>query len=255
MSITRRAFGALAAAGLFARPAAAARSALLDAMVAFDAVYIPALSLTQVVQQDAAAAPRALAAMQRLHGRWPALRVALEIRKPADWSATFEAVARQIDAADAAVALSNWPAAHDALEPVRSMLLKARESAGVDYFPDRLARFHEPMELLASAGARGLVPISPPMRSEIERAFAEARAHWRGIEQNLPEAADHRMSSPRFLQFKSALADGSKALTALSDALRGSDDAALLKAARAIKPPFARLYTAFGAAADETLDP
>ena len=93
------------------------------------------------------------------------------------------------------------------------------------------------------------------MRSEIERAFAEARAHWRGIEQNLPEAADHRMSSRRFLQFKAALADGSKALTALSDALRGSDDAALLKAARSIKPPFARLYSAFGADADETIDP
>ena len=41
----------------------------------------------------------ALAAVQRLRERWPALRVALEIRKPADWSATFETVARQIDAA------------------------------------------------------------------------------------------------------------------------------------------------------------
>ena len=255
MPITRRALGTLVAAGLLARPATAARSALLDAMVAFDAVYIPALALTQAVQQDAGAAPRARAAMQRLHGRWPALRVALEIRKPAVWSATFATVARQIDTADAAVALANWAAAHDALEPVRAALLRAREGAGIDYFPDRLARFHEPMELLASAGARGLLPISPPMRSEIERAFAEARAHWRGIEQNLPEAADHRMSSRRFLQFKAALADGSKALTALSDALRGSDDAALLKAARSIKPPFARLYSAFGADADETIDP
>ncbi len=253
--MTRRALGALAACGLLGGPALAARSVLLDAMVAFDAVYIPALALTSAVQQDAAAAPRARAAMQRLHARWPALRVALEIRKPADWSATFEAVARQIDAADAAVALADWTAAHDTLEPVRQALMKAREAAGIDYFPDRLTRFHEPMELLAQAGARGLLPISPPMRQEIERAFAEARAHWRGIEQNLPDAADHRMGTRRHLQFKAALAEESKALTALSDALRGSDDAALLAAARALKPPFARLYTAFGAAPDETLDP
>jgi hypothetical protein len=36
------------------------------------------------------------------------------------------------------------------------------------------------------------------------------------------------------------------ALARLSDALRGTDNAALLKAAVAIKPPFAHTFTAFG---------
>jgi hypothetical protein len=254
MPLSRRAFGLLAA-GTLARPAFAARSALLDAMVALDALYVPALSLTSAAQTDAGAAPRAQAAMRRLQGRWPALRVALEIRKPADWSAALEAVARQIDAAAAAVVLSDWAAAHEALEPVRITLLKAREAAGIDYFVDRLTRFHEPMEVLALAGSRGTVPISVTMRAEIERAFAEARAQWRLVEQNLPDAADYRMAPRRFAQFKQALADESAALTSLSDALRGGDDAALLKGAQAIKPPFARAFTAFGAAPDETIDP
>lgn len=254
MPISRRAFGALAVASL-ATPAFAARAPLLDAMVALDAVYIPALSLTTAAQNDPAAVPRAQAAMGRLQGRWPALRVALEIRKPADWAAALDAVGRQIDAAAAAVALSNWAAAHEALEPVRLTLMKAREDAGVDYFVDRLTRFHEPMEVLALAGSRGLVPISPPMRAEIERAFAEARAHWRLVEQNLPDHAAYRMSTRRIAQFKQALGDEAAALTKLSDALRGGDDAALLKAASAIKPPFARVFTAFGAAPDEVIDP
>jgi hypothetical protein len=37
----------------------------------------------------------------------------------------------------------------------------------------------------------------------------------------------------------------------LSDALRGNDDAAMLKAAAAIKPPFARAFTVFGGAEGE----
>lgn len=254
MLLSRRAFGALAAASA-APYAFASRSPLLDAMVALDAVYIPALSLTTAAQKDAAAAPRAAAAMARLQGRWPSLRVALEIRKPADWAAALDAVTRQIDAAAAAVALSNWEVAHEALEPVRLTLMKAREGAGVDYFVDRLTRFHEPMEVLALAGSRGLVPISPTMRAEIERAFAEARAHWRLVEQNLPDHAAYRMSTRRITQFKQALGDEAAALTKLSDALRGSDDAALLKAASAIKPPFSRVFTAFGAAPDEVIDP
>ena len=54
------------------------------------------------------------------------------------------------------------------------------------------------------------------------------------------------MSEAQQAQFNKGMADVTQALSRLSDALRGADNAALLKAAAAIKPPFARTFTAFG---------
>jgi hypothetical protein len=112
---------------------------------------------------------------------------------------------------------------------------------------DRLTAFHEPMEVLAVAGS-GTAPqdLTPALRAELERAFVEARALWRAIEQNLPNPQAYGLKDARLAQFNKGLADESAALSRLSDALRGSDNAALLKAAVALKPPFSRTFTAFG---------
>ena len=79
-----------------------------------------------------------------------------------------------------------------------------------------------------------LPPPSPP------------RAVWRGIEQNLPSPQAYGLNEVRLAQFNRGMADVTAALTRLSDALRGTDNAALLKAAAALKPPFSRTFTAFG---------
>jgi hypothetical protein len=58
------------------------------------------------------------------------------------------------------------------------------------------------------------------------------------------------------LAARAGLADGAVALSRLSGALRGADAAALLKAASALKPPYASCaFTAFGAAEGERIAP
>jgi hypothetical protein len=231
-----------------------ARAGLLETSVALDAVYIPALSLTTAAQADAAAAAKARAAMARLDARWPALRASL-LKDLSGGAAQVTPAARQtvasveshIVASRTAVAGADFKGAHEALEEVRIDLMKARGSLGVDYFVDRLTAFHEPMEVLALAGSQ-LKPqdLTPARRAELDQAYAAARALWRGIEQNLPRAGAYALDEARAAQFAKGVKDESEALSRLSESLRGSDPAALLKAAAAIKPPFARTFTAFG---------
>lgn len=244
----------LTALGLAIALATGASAAILDNSVALDAVYIPALSLTNAKSGDTAAADKARAAMQRLDAGWPALRAALlqdlSGKTPAHAAAARKTLA-QVDKALAgsrkAVAAGNFEAAHTALEDVRIDLMKLRVAQGVDYFMDRLTAFHEPLEVLALAG-NSVKPqdLTPARRAEMEKTFVEARALWRSIERNLPNPQAYKLSGAQQAQFNKGMADETAALTRLSDALRGSDNAALLKAASAIKPPFARTFTAFG---------
>ena len=250
-SCARRGFTAIGfALALFG----GAQAAVLDNSVALDAVYIPALSLTNAKPGDTAAADKARAAMQRLDADWPALRAALQPdlsgKTPAQAAAARKTLA-QVDQSLAesrkAVAAGKFEAAHTALEDVRIDLMKLRVALGVDYFMDRLTAFHEPMEELAQAGiSTPLQELTPARRAAMEEAFARARALWRSVEQNLPNPQAYHLNEARLAQFNRGMADVTAALSRLSDALRGNDNAALLKAAAAIKPPFARTFTAFG---------
>ena len=78
-----------------------------------------------------------------------------------------------------------------------------------------------------------------------ERTFREAFSAV-----NTPEDMElhcrNTYSEAQQAQFNKGMADVSAAMSRLSDALRGSDNAALLKAAAAVKPAFARTFTAFG---------
>jgi hypothetical protein len=244
----------LSGLGLVFAIATGAQAALLDNSIALDAVYIPALSLTNAKPGDTVAADKARAAMQRLDADWPALRAAL--LKDLSGKTTAQAAAArktlaQVDQALAesrkAMAAGNNAAAHTALEDVRIDLMKLRMALGMDYFMDRLTAFHEPMEVLALAGS-SLQPqdLTPAKRAEMEKTYAEARALWRSVEQNLPDPKAYRLSEAQIAQFNKGMADVTASMARLSDALRGTDNAALLKAAAAIKPPFARTFTAFG---------
>jgi hypothetical protein len=244
----------LSGLGLVFAIATGAQAALLDNSIALDAVYIPALSLTNAKPGDTVAADKARAAMQRLDADWPALRAALlpdlSGKTPAQAAAARKTLA-QVDQALAesrkAVAAGTFEAAHTALEDVRIDLMKLRVALGVDYFMDRLTAFHEPMEELAQAGiSTPAQELTPARRAAMEEAFARARGLWRGIEQNLPNPQAYHLNEARLAQFNRGMADVTAALSRLSDALRGTDNAALLKAAAAIKPPFARTFTAFG---------
>lgn len=235
----------------------AAHGAPLDDMVAFDAVYIPSLAMTTAAAQDAANAPKARASLDALQRQWPALKQRLSltwgVKLPAGWSDALASTGRHIEAASGAARQGDWKQAHDVLEPVRIDLMKIRQRQGLDYFVDRLTAFHEPMEQLAQAGSTWpSSALDTSRRDELVQAYAHARTLWRGIEDQSVDATQYGLSPARAAQLRKAIDEESAALAQLSDALRGDDKACVLKAAVAIKSPYARAFTAFGQPAAQT---
>lgn len=236
---------------LAALAAVAAHGAPLHDMVALDAVYIPALSMTTAAAQDAAMAPKARASLAVLQNQWPVLKQRLAHtwgrKLPAGWSDALASTGWRIEEASGAAQQGDWKRAHEALEPVRIDLMKVRQRQGLDYFVDRLTAFHEPMEQLAQAGSTwSSSALDTSRKDELVQAYAHARTLWRGIEGQPVDAAQYALSPARAAQLRKAIEEESVALARLSDALRGDDSARVLKAAVAIKPPYARAFTAFG---------
>lgn len=228
---------------------ASAASPSTDVMLAFDRLYIPPLFLTGSAGKSADGPARADAALQRLVQAWPALHDQLRAVWPRDagWRHTLAAVQGHIRKATDLAARRQWPESHEALEAVRLDLQRARAGRRMDYLLDRYTAFHEPMEHLAAAGATAAAtPLDATARAALEHHYAQARARWRDIETVPIDARALGLSPAREAQLRKALADEDAALAALSDALRGRDDAALRQAAAATKPPFVRAYTAFG---------
>jgi hypothetical protein len=226
-------------------------------MVQFDALYIPALAATSAAQSDPRVAAKAQAATARLRAAWPALQRAMASHAPdavhaAAWQAALRQVSRLLQLGDQAVAAARWKDAHEALEAVRVDLMRVRQAAGFDYFVDRLTIYHEPMERLALAGLNGSpTALDAAQRAVLERDFAEARAQWHDIERHLPDPVAYRLGTTRHNQFRQGVLAEGVALQRLSDALRSPDNAAVLAAAKGLKPPFARVFTAFGLAEGE----
>ena len=220
--------------------AAALTGRARSAMLAFDGVYIPVLFLTGSAGRSAEGAARASAAMSRVRDQWPALRLEMETAIPGQriWARALDEVQHSLQEAGALVSKAQWEQSHEALEHVREILYRARQSLGLDYPLDRFTSFHAAMEKLANA--------TSVQRPAVETDFAAARALWRRIELMSFDPAIYRLTEARAKQLAQARADESNALSRLSLALNGASDADLLKAAAAIKQPFVRAYLAFG---------
>jgi len=217
-----------------------------SAMVAFDAVYIPALFLTGSAGKSAEGPAKAEAAMKRLLADWSVRRAALAAALPGAklWTEALDKVGRHLTDADKQVTSRHWEDSHATLEHVREAMFEARHALGIDYALDHYTAYHGAMEALANA--------TTVQRPVMEADFAKARALWRGLEQRTIDPAAYGLSAPRQAQLVKALADETEALSRLSSALRGASDADLLKAAAELKPPFVRAYVAFGWAPGES---
>lgn len=215
--------------------------AALRTQLAFDALYIPALFLTGSAGKSADGPDKARQAMRRLLRQWPDQRRALVALHPRErtWLAALAAVDRPLREAQALVDQGRWPASHEALEQVRATLFEARQAMAADYALDRFTAFHAVMEQIDAARSVD--------RAVLRGQFSAARALWRRIETQDFGTAAFGLAPAQAAQLNQALAQEGAALSRLSRALDGGDDAEVLQAAGAIKPPFIRAYLAFGA--------
>lgn len=232
-------------------PVTRAATVRVAPMVAFDGVYIPALSQTSNASQKPEAGPAATAAMARLRQAWPTLRQDLTgawgPSAPAGWAQALERVDQQITLAGRATAAAKWHDAHEALEDVRIELMRARQAGGLDYFVDRLTAYHEPMEVIALTGAQVKpADLDATRLASLRKAYTEASELWQAIRRVQVGPGTYALDARRAQQLSQGLADEDAALQALGRALAGTDASAILRAASAVKPPFARVFTAFG---------
>ena len=225
--------------------ATAVRADIVTDSAAFDRAYIPALALT-----NQGNAEKSKAAMVRLNQAWRVYSQAHRQDNPGDgaWMNGYTEIDRRIAAADAMVARGGQlEEAHDALEPVRVILMQLRQKHGVDYYLDYQTAFHEPMEAIALA-AKGKTPATLTQQdlATIRNTISALDARWSVVRNASFDPANFGFDSARAAKVKELLQLETDAIAALKKALAGPDKSVMIQRAVAIKPPFAQLYMLFG---------
>jgi hypothetical protein len=230
--------------GFFSASAALADIASDSAV--FDKAYIPALALSGQNEPE-----KTRAAMDQLKAAWGVYAGAHRQYKPADatWGKGFADIDSAIAKADAIVTSgANMSQAHDALEPVRIILMQLRRKNGIDYFVDYQTAFHEPMEAIALT-VKGKTPqtLTAQDIDSIRKHIPTLDARWSALQNARFEPQPFGFDSARSAKLQQLIAAETQAIAALKKALAQPDKAALIQRAAAIKPPFAQMFMLFGA--------
>jgi DNA-binding protein len=224
---------------------ATAHADIVTDSAVFDKAYIPALAVTS--QNDA---EKTKAAMARLHPSWLTFSNAYRQHKPSDdaWKSGFSEIDNWIAKADDIVARgSNLTEAHDALEPVRVILMQLRRKNGIDYFVDYQTAFHEPMEAIVLT-AKGKTPETLTQQDidKIRSLMPTLNARWSALQNAKFSPELFAFDNARVTQVNQSMESETNAIAALKRALADSDKSAIIQRASAIKPPFAQMFMLFG---------
>ncbi len=210
--------------------------------VDFDRLYIPALALT-----NQGTLPASRQAVQRLAAAWPSMNAEITTALGDEGSGRLlsDVVGESLRTAERHLERGACPLAHESLEPIREILAAARRSAAIEYPLDYLTDFHATMEQIVKP-AMDLSPdkVDDVYRDALRGSVAQAVLQWKRV-----EATDFASLWPAGAVSRGAqVREVRRALERLQVALSDddTDPAALLKAARGLKPPFAKLYMSFG---------
>lgn len=220
-------------------------SGLTRAFIEFDQAFIPALALTN--QNKPAQAKHAL---DRLREAWESGLAGVMTRAFVDdnaWPGDITKVVEAMVKAHLLLESDQCLEAHEALEPIRDLLMHARDRNDFAYPLDRLAEFHAVMEEIVKPAMKATpADVTPEYAQRVERLAAHASDLWSKVEQTDFALDEFGLSADKQKRFASLLKQERAAIDALTAALDADDPAKLLAAARAIKPPFAQAYMAFG---------
>jgi hypothetical protein len=234
----------LAAAVAVALLAGCTHRAIETDMATFDRAYIPALALSSAGNREGT-----VVALEVLKLQWTRFRERHYKGKPDDalWNTDLDDVDARIGRAEVLAEADSLEAAHDELEGVRRRMLELRRRNGIEYFPDRLVDFHDPMEaIFLTAKQRGAAGMDSTTLAALKQLAANARAAWDKVLTAPLDAGKLRLDAAAVAKAKELIAAESEALDRLDAALAGGEAAAVYEAGLAVRPPFARLYMVFG---------
>lgn len=211
----------------------------------FDRVYIPALALTNQMQQEAAAR-----ALDRLSKSWDA-RFAQQFHEmfmdDAEWHRDTSRLAQCIALAQSELKAGKLLKAHEQLEPIRDLLMDARRRNQVEYPLDTLSQFHATMEAIVKPAMRlDADTIDDAQIKRIAVLSTQALQEWELVEDAEFNLAMFDKDEAEQKQFPGMLNAEHAAIVRLQQALSTKDSHSIITAARGLKPPFAKIYMFFG---------
>lgn len=212
--------------------------------VEFDRTYIPALALTNQMK------PSAAKAVARLSKSWD-IRFVEHFHKmfegDSKWPRDVSRIAQCIAVAQAELKSGESLKAHEELEPIRDVPMEARRRNKVEYPLDSLSQFHATMEAIVKPAMRlDAASIDREQIARFVKLAQQAEQDWSMVEQAEFDLAIFGKTEQQQKQFPSMLRAEREAIRRLHDALNKNDAEAILKAARGLKPPFAKVYMFFG---------
>jgi hypothetical protein len=213
---------------------------LIDEMVVLDRSYVAALVLSNQPDKPAAAVT---ASMKRLTESWKKFVDGLSPADRANKSlaTAITQVSGHIAEAEKLAIENKRKDAHEALEGVRVILWKARSEMGIQYLPDKMTAFHEPMEEFVD-----LAEKTGADKVKLNQLLEELSAKWKLVENSPFDAKLFGFNDEKVSRYNTLVNKEREIITSLSDLIKGSDQAALAKAAGAVKSNFSQTYMLFG---------
>ena len=210
----------------------------------FDEVYIPALALTNQEKAKPSAA-----AFKKLNQRWQQLQPELKQAIAADsrWPEELQQVDEAINAAAELVKQGQLKQAHERLEMIRDLMMEARRRQAISYPLDTLSDFHAAMEDIVKPATK-LTPdkVDDKYIGQLKELCARADEKWKTVEAVEFNFAEFGIDAAEATRLSEFIQSEREAINTLQAALKGDDRAALLAAAKGLKPPFAKAYMFFG---------
>jgi hypothetical protein len=218
--------------------------AMRRAFASFDQAYIPALALTNQGKQRPSEV-----SIRRLREAWKTLSLQLNdvLEKDTDWPQDREDVRDAIGAAAREVSAERLASAHEILEEIRGRLSELRRRNRWKYDLDALNEFHDTMERIVNPAMRMKADeVNETAQRDLRKLLTKAKQQWDAVEKDLFDSVARGLDKARQDDLSALVQEQRLALAELELALESADAERILRAARAIKPPFAQLYMSFG---------
>ena len=203
-----------------------------ESMASFDRAYIPALILT--AKKDTTG--QNIMAVKQLKLEWNLFRS----RNPglADEGGLAQGVEGLIREADGLMNIGKYREAHQRLVKIEKIMREARVAAGIVYFPDRLAEFHDVMEEIVGVSSKSPARVSILMPDAIKA--------WRNVQKARFNRRFFRFTSDQKERLHKLIDDEAQLLEALLAAAASNDRKKVAGLANEVKAKFVTIYRMFG---------
>lgn len=223
---------------------------LFDAMRALDQQFIPLLGALA----GSNAAP-AQAAAESVLAAWPAFTQRCTEACPDDprLSESLQGAEQGLRQGTALLTANKLEAARVEFHAVRMTLMQLRARLGVEYLPDYLTRYAQPLDV-ALAQATKLTPTNSTRADfmGVRDLCVAVRGYWlQFLGAPRIDAARYGFTPAQIAELQAAVLECNAAMKALETAFEGGDPQAMLTTLNGLKPPYLRVLAVFGAAPPE----